>query len=81
MWKNAKDCRFLGGKKVHQKMFKCKSGQPHVWAKITKCVRGPMPKKGGFNYEKASGKQTHHYVKIVKKGHITHYKWVKNHKK
>jgi len=87
MWKTRKNCRFLGGKLIHQKMFHCKSGMPHVWAKVTRCVKGPAVKKGGFayakktnkvaDYGKANGHQTHHYVKVVRKGHITRYHWVK----
>ena len=38
MWKDDKNCKFLGGKKVHQKMAICKTGKPHVWVKVRRCV-------------------------------------------
>lgn len=40
MWADDGACKFLGGKKVMQKVFKCKSGEEHVWKEVTKCVLG-----------------------------------------
>ena len=65
MWKNRSNCRFLGGKLVYQKIKTCKTGRPHQWAKVTRCVRGPILSKKGLNYK--TGKKI-----VVKKSHAKH---------
>jgi len=55
MWKNRGNCRFLGGKLVYQKIKVCKTGRPHQWAKVTRCVRGPILSKKGLNYKTGKG--------------------------
>jgi len=51
MWKNRKACRFLGGKLVYQTHKTCKTGKPHQWARVTRCVAGPTISKLGLNYK------------------------------
>jgi len=29
----------------------CKSGKPHTWVKVTRCVQGPVLTSKGFNYK------------------------------
>lgn len=66
MWKDRANCRFLGGRLVYQKHHTCKVGKPHQWARVTRCVQGPILKKGGFNYKTGRGytkksSTTHHF--------------------
>ena len=51
MWKNRANCRFLGGKLTYQKIKICKTGRPHQWARVTRCVQGPILSKKGLNYK------------------------------
>ena len=75
MWKDRGNCRFLGGRLVYQKIKTCKSGRPHQWAKVTRCVRGPILSKKGLNYKtgksskgkKVSKHAGHKHVKKVVK--------------
>merc|ERR1712086_666223 len=51
MWKNRKNCRFLGGRLTYQKHAVCKVGKPHQWARVVRCVQGPILSKKGLNYK------------------------------
>ena len=51
MWKDRANCRFLGGKLVYQKIATCKTGRPHQWVKVKRCVRGAVLSKKGLNYK------------------------------
>merc|ERR1711865_607823 len=51
MWKNRKNCRFLGGRLTYQKHATCKVGKPHQWARVVRCVEGAILSKSGLNYK------------------------------
>jgi len=51
MWKDRAACRFLGGRLSMQKRSICKVGRPHQWARVIRCVRGPILSKKGLNYK------------------------------
>jgi len=51
MWKNRKNCRFLGGRLTYQKHATCKVGKPHQWARVVRCVEGAILTKSGLNYK------------------------------
>jgi hypothetical protein len=51
MWKDRKACRFLGGRLVYQTHKTCKTGRPHQWARVVRCVAGPKISKKGLNYK------------------------------
>jgi hypothetical protein len=51
MWKSRSACKFLGGRLVYQKHRTCKTGRPHQWARVTRCVQGPILSKKGLNYK------------------------------
>jgi hypothetical protein len=57
-WKNHAACRFLGGKLVYHRFKVCKAGRPHKWARVTRCVRGPVLTNKGFNYK--TGQKARH---------------------
>ena len=63
MWKDRSNCRFLGGKLVYQKIKLCKTGRPHQWAKVTRCVRGPILHKKGLNYKTGKAFKVSHTTK------------------
>jgi hypothetical protein len=50
-WKNHAACRFLGGRLVYHRIHVCKKGRPHRWGRVTRCVRGPVLTRKGFNYK------------------------------
>jgi len=58
MWKNHKACRFLGGKLQYMTHRTCKVGKPHQWARVIRCVRGPVISGKGFNYKTGRGYRT-----------------------
>jgi hypothetical protein len=62
MWKDHKACRFLGGKLVYMTHRTCKTGRPHQWQRVTRCVRGAVITNKGFNYKTGRG-----HKKVVKK--------------
>merc|ERR1711990_603366 len=51
MWKDHGACKFLGGRLVYQKHRTCKTGRPHQWARVIRCVQGPVLSKKGLNYK------------------------------
>jgi hypothetical protein len=51
MWKNTGACKFLGGRLTYQTQKICKAGKPHSWARVTRCVRGPVLTNKGFSYK------------------------------
>jgi hypothetical protein len=63
MWKDRKACSFLGGRLVYQKHAVCKTGRPHQWQRVTRCVRGAVLTHKGLNYK--TGQR--HVVKTTRK--------------
>merc|ERR1711907_327152 len=51
MWKDEEACKFLGGKLIYQNHQECKTGKPHQWARVVKCVQGPVLSNKGFSYK------------------------------
>lgn len=44
MWAGDKTCKILGGRKVNQRIAKCKAGYAHKWQKVTRCTGGDIYK-------------------------------------
>lgn len=42
MWNGERSCKILGGRKIRQKLFKCKSGSNHKWRLVTRCTGGDI---------------------------------------
>merc|ERR1719473_915222 len=59
MWKNHASCRFLGGKLVYLRHKTCKSGKPHQWARVVRCVQGPILTNKGLNYKTGKAFKKH----------------------
>jgi len=51
MWTNDAACRFIGGKLTYHKRATCKTGKPHSWKRVTRCVQGPVLTSKGLNYK------------------------------
>jgi len=51
MWKDEGACQFLGGKLAYQTTQVCKTGKPHTWARVTRCVQGPVLTHKGLDYK------------------------------
>lgn len=51
MWKDNAACQFLGGKLTYQTTQVCKTGKPHTWARVTRCVQGPILTHKGLDYK------------------------------
>ena len=49
MWTNSAGCRFLGGRRVYQRIRRCKVGKPHQWKRVVRCVQGPVLSRKGLN--------------------------------
>jgi hypothetical protein len=61
MWKDHKACKFLGGKLVYQKHKTCKSGKPHTWKRVIRCVQGPILSGKGLNYKTGKAYRKKHF--------------------
>ena len=51
MWTNRAACNFIGGKLTHHRRKVCKTGKPHSWKRVTRCVQGPVLSSKGLNYK------------------------------
>jgi len=65
MWKDRAACRFLGGRLSMQKRSICKVGRPHQWARVIRCVRGPILSKKGLNYKTGRSSRSVRRTKTV----------------
>merc|ERR1719473_338645 len=63
MWKDHKACKFLGGKLIYQKHKTCKSGKPHTWKRVIRCVQGPILSGKGLNYKTGRAFRNKHFGK------------------
>lgn len=59
MWKGRSACRFLGGRLVYHKHKICKTGRPHQWKRVKRCVKGNILTKKGLNYKTGRALRTH----------------------
>jgi len=66
MWRNAAACRFLGGRLIRQRKRICKTGKPHTWKRVVRCIKGPVITNRGFNYKKGG-----RYVPAIKRIYIS----------
>ena len=54
MWTNDAACRFIGGRLTYHKRMTCKTGKPHAWKRVVRCVLGPVLSNKGLNYKTGS---------------------------
>merc|ERR1712146_523346 len=48
----------------------CKTGRPHQWAKVTRCVQGPILSKKGLNYKTGLAYKISHTHRVHKSYYI-----------